>query len=420
MAASARKVILAVTFCLGMVAEISLHASRGITWSTPRYAKAPRPTQLLTHQQPLLDANPTKHDVNITLQEEIPDDLKAEPAHGEDTTSLKKILVWNDMYGKFHYGFGLGREPFVRAGCRVDGCFVTADRRRFSAGELDALVWHFRSSDLSLPEVRSPHTRYVFRMQESPAYLYSSVQPYNGLFNWTFTYRLDSDFPSPHGFVLNRSPQPIDAVSVTKNKTKLIAWFVSNCHSESGRESLARTLQQFVDVDTFGRCGPLECLRARQSECYAMLERDYKFYLAFENSLCSDYVTEKFFGVLQYYVVPVVWGSADYLKQGPRHSYVDARDFADVASLARYLKYLDANHTAYMEYFSWKSDQQLATGWSASAKPWCDLCERLHSDPAPKYYDDLQAWFVNGSSCESPLSRDLARFIHGETVTLRF
>ncbi|ROT71600.1 hypothetical protein C7M84_010077 [Penaeus vannamei] len=109
-----------------------------------------------------------------------------EPAHGEDTRSLKKILVWNDMYGKFHYGFGLGREPFVRAGCRVDTCFMTADRSRFALGELDALVWHFRSSDLSLPQVRSPHTRYVFRMQEQESQLPLSPLPFNGLFNWTF------------------------------------------------------------------------------------------------------------------------------------------------------------------------------------------------------------------------------------------
>ncbi|XP_042889422.1 alpha-(1,3)-fucosyltransferase C-like isoform X2 [Penaeus japonicus] len=357
---------------------------------------------------------------NMTLDEELPADLKMEPTYDEDYTSLKKILVWNDMYGKYHYGFGLGREPFVRAGCRVDRCFLTADRSRFPLESLDALVWHFRSGDLSLPEFRSPHTRYVFRMQESPVFLYSSLHPYNGLFNWTFTYRLDSDFPSPHGFVLNKRAHPIDAASAVGNKTKLIAWFVSNCHSESGRESLVRTLQQYVEVDIYGKCGSLKCQRSQQRECYRMLERDYKFYLAFENSLCADYVTEKFFDVLQYYIVPIVWGSADYATQGPRHSYIDARDFSSVKSLARYLMYLDSNDTAYMEYFSWKSDQHLATGWAASVRPWCDLCERLHAEASTKIYEDLLGWFVNGSSCLLPTYRDIARFVHGETVALDF
>lgn len=54
-------------------------------------------------------------------------------------------------------------------------------------------------------------------------------------------------------------------------------------------------------------CGP------RLSEhCYALIESDYYFYLAFENSFCEDYVTEKILTATQHYAVPVVYGGANY------------------------------------------------------------------------------------------------------------
>ena len=60
-----------------------------------------------------------------------------------------------------------------------------------------------------------------------------------------------------------------------------------------------------------------------------MLERDYKFYLAFENSKCRDYVTEKFYNALLFSVGPVVFGGADYDAIGaPKNSYIDVRIFA--------------------------------------------------------------------------------------------
>ncbi len=78
-----------------------------------------------------------------------------------------------------------------------------------------------------------------------------------------------------------------------KSKQKLVAWFVSNCHSWSKRELYVKELQKFIPVDIYGPCGNLSCPRNKEAECDAMLERDYKFYLSFENSICHQYTTEK-------------------------------------------------------------------------------------------------------------------------------
>ncbi len=38
------------------------------------------------------------------------------------------------------------------------------------------------------------------------------------------------------------------------------------------------------------------------------LLQDYKFYLAFENTYCRDYISEKFWNALKQDIVPIVMG----------------------------------------------------------------------------------------------------------------
>ena len=61
-----------------------------------------------------------------------------------------------------------------------------------------------------------------------------------------------------------------------------------------------------------GSCGAsmsyLSCPRGKHLACESNLARRHKFYLALENSVCKDYVSEKFFARLNDDIVPVVLG----------------------------------------------------------------------------------------------------------------
>jgi hypothetical protein len=74
-----------------------------------------------------------------------------------------------------------------------------------------------------------------------------------------------------------------------------VAWFVSNCLETNNRKQYAHELQKYIPVDIYGKCGTKKCPRSTEAECFEILNRDYKFYLAFENANCKDYITEKFF-----------------------------------------------------------------------------------------------------------------------------
>lgn len=131
-------------------------------------------------------------------------------------------------------------------------------------------------------------------------------------------------------------------------------------------------------------------------ECDEKLDDEYKFYLSFENSLCTDYVTEKFFKILDRNIVPVVYGGAEYTKFAPPHSYINAEDFKTVKDLADYLKFLDGNLEEYRKYFWWKKFYK-----RTKISPFCQLCLKLNNPSEREkvqYYNDIQEWWY-GHAC---------------------
>ena len=319
-----------------------------------------------------------------------------------DTSITKTILFWTSYFEHKDYKIGFGRKPFVDYQCEVNRCRTTKDKSLLTTS--DAVIIHI--NDLKppkkLPTLRYPWQHWVFFTTESPIHSieHQKLVEYNGLFNTTQTYRLDSDVKQVYGKVENLTKYEKLMVSLPDNlargKTKLVAWFVSNCKVQSERMAYATELKKTIPLDIYGRCGPLKC--EDREVCYTMLNETYKFYLSFENSLCKDYVTEKLWRILQLNVVPVVIGLFDYKKYLPLNSYIDVRDFKSPEDLGKYLIELDHNDTLYNEYFEWKRHYKVIFPHDMAS--FCDLCKYLHeNENKRRSYDELDQWWNKDKDC---------------------
>jgi alpha-1,3-fucosyltransferase len=108
-------------------------------------------------------------------------------------------------------------------------------------------------------------------------------------------------------------------------------------------DSYVAELQRHIDVDVFGLCGKFRCAVDRADDCINMLERRYFFYLSFENSLCVDYITEKFWRLVDRDVIAVTLGAGNYSAFVPPDTYLDVRDFRSPRHLAERMRKLMAD-----------------------------------------------------------------------------
>ncbi|CAF0720214.1 unnamed protein product [Adineta steineri] len=265
----------------------------------------------------------------------------------------------------------------------VNACRISIDHKSFN--ESDASLIHLRES-LNLKKLnnlsRNQNQRFVFFLKESPVHSPNlASKDYTYLFNYTQTYRPDSDITATtlqdFFWLFNYKIYPnydFQSILETKKPKKLLVAIVSNCGGSSNRLKYIKELQQYISVDVYGSCGQ-RCPKGIDCRQYAY--STYKFYLSFENSLCDEYVTEKFFFALHSArIIPVVLGYARYDHYMPSSGYIDVRNFTSPRELATYLDYLDRNTTAYLEYFQWR---QYALHIKLP-KYMCELCLKLFVD----------------------------------------
>lgn len=214
--------------------------------------------------------------------------------------NLKYILQWSPHYSIPFNEMKSDVTTFVERKCDCTNCFVTHNRSLLANVEdFDVILFH--GPDLSrmkdqpeLPPRRHPKQKYVFVSIESSHYYPMTSPKYQSFFNWTWTYRLDSDVP--YAYITVRDSQgntigpskdvkwlsqaemdPVSKELETKlmSKKKAAAWMVSNCKALSKREVFVQKLQQELkkfdlQVDVYGKCGNLSCPTG-DSKCLRMV-----------------------------------------------------------------------------------------------------------------------------------------------------
>ena len=221
--------------------------------------------------------------------------------------------------------------------------------------------------------------------------------PYGG-------YWVDPKTAEERGFIPEHLPA--DEETILSNKTiEGAIWFVSNCNTPSGREKVFSELGKYFKVDVGGACAKNETMKdfcPKGSDCNDR-KNNYYFLIIAENSVCKDYITEKYWNSYQLPMIPIVLRRKNYENKVPPKSFIAVDDFTDAQSMASTLKELVRNKTAYLEYFDWRKQGWARAPWNAENYRigMCDLCDKLWRNQTKKLpYENVLQWYMRENDCE--------------------
>ncbi|XP_075693059.1 3-galactosyl-N-acetylglucosaminide 4-alpha-L-fucosyltransferase FUT3-like [Rhinoderma darwinii] len=296
---------------------------------------------------------------------------------------LRTILVWTWPSG---HTFPLNQCP---ASIDSSGCFFTLNRSMYSMA--NAVVIHHRDvsgSKSQLPQVpRPPYQYWIWFSMEPPSNL-RNLTIMDNIINMTMSYRMDSDIFTPYGWLEKHDERENFTIP---QKTRLVAWAISNWNTNHKRVKYFKELKQHIQVDLYGKHN-LPLPRNLQLQTLS----EYKFYLAFENSIHEDYLTEKLWSNSLFTgTVPVVMGPSrkNYERFIPPDSFIHVDDFSSAQELASYLRRLDKDDKKYQQYFNWRSSYQPVKPRKTWVTEYCKVCEELKRAPLYRTIPSIAEWF---------------------------
>lgn len=258
----------------------------------------------------------------------------------EKNPDLIYILQWTSIKREPFVFWKPKRKYFKAMNCEHQNCYITNDSNYFyDVTDFDVILFNAIDirGNMELPLLRSDNQIYVLLSQESAAN-FPIFKNFDWFFNYTWTYKLDSDIFYPYFIVRNKfgeivapkrnvhwmdvkkmKPTSQSIIDRLQNKKTAAAWFVSNCYANNERLNYVHNLREALsgynlEVDIYGVCGDLFCPRDTPDDCLGKVESDYYFYLSLENSFSADYVTEKLLTALNHFAVPVVFAVGNFTR----------------------------------------------------------------------------------------------------------
>lgn len=306
--------------------------------------------------------------------------------------------------------------------CQYSNCKLTEEPGCLSKS--DAVIFKGRHLPKEFP-YRPLGQIWIFAEDETP-YHYDvfgaayKESKWSSAFNWTMTYdHSNTDIFLPYGEIRKRETKDYrNFLNIAKNKTKDAVIVTSNCNPPSKRQFYINGLKAFIDVDVLGECGEKWNCGEKwiHNDCFKTLTMPYRFYLAFENSFCRNYVTEKFFENFNYDIV-IVSRSARIENYGtfylPEEAYISTADFNSVEELGLYLQSISNNYTKYAELLHSKSKYYSPGFEETYQKALCDLCKRMNNQRMyTKRIQNIENWKNFQQPCIEP--HDLLKGIEFE------
>ncbi|XP_074594995.1 4-galactosyl-N-acetylglucosaminide 3-alpha-L-fucosyltransferase 9-like [Brevipalpus obovatus] len=304
------------------------------------------------------------------------------------------VLLWTKWWGDGTW------HNFLHNSSPNCSCVFSNDRRYLE--QASTLIFHGPDTSQSDLPKRIQNQTWVWYAIESPHYIFQSVKPIEHQMDCYATHRRDSDVYCPYGQTVTRALGSDVSPEITfGSRKKSIAWLVSKCKTISQREEYVKELQNFTKVDVYGGCGiscdKLEIVqRSKDDKCHTLL-KDYKFYLAFENSICKDYFTEKIVTAFNLGLIPIVMGLTNYSRDFPSNSVINVFDYPSPRELAEYVEKVSTDEKLYNSYHEWRKNFTIQPSEIAKDHL-CKICEEVRGNCGRRNHSMLE-WWETGGQC---------------------